>query len=45
MVEYNQPCAYDSLMNTCKKPNENNENCDVLGINAYGCMQIKNCFF
>ncbi|CAK73248.1 unnamed protein product (macronuclear) [Paramecium tetraurelia] len=44
VVEY-EACFYDSENHTCKRLDNDITDCNVQGINSYGCMQIKNCYF
>ncbi|CAK65737.1 unnamed protein product (macronuclear) [Paramecium tetraurelia] len=45
MVQEFDPCSYDSQNKKCKKPDKNLTNCNVEGINVYGCVQMKYCYF
>ncbi|CAD8150698.1 unnamed protein product [Paramecium octaurelia] len=45
MVAENEACSYDSQNHTCKRPDNDLTDCNVQGINSYGCVQIQNCYF
>ncbi|CAK73249.1 unnamed protein product (macronuclear) [Paramecium tetraurelia] len=38
-------CYYNKDKSKCEVPNQNHTDCELVGLNSIGCVQIENCFF